>query len=500
MSTAALPLDDGVSVVGAPRVMPVLEKRLTQVRRHRAGTTMLDTLIIAACAAATATVHTITAEATSVINVPAPVLVAVVTAVAVTTAWAAALGLLRGNAHRHGGGERFELLPILHSAIIAIAALAIIEGIAGWPVLPAYVSVGLPAGVAVLVAVRVIRHSWVTQHRTTHALAPRTLVVGDRAGVEHVIRSLSADARFAHHVVGVATTGADGGDVIVDGTTYRVVGTPDAVAGLARELCIETVLVAGGVNDPDYLRRLSWSLEGAATNLILATRLADVARSRIAFERTNGLALTHVSIPRFDPSSMRAKRVLDVVVALVALVPIAVVFPIIALLISMDTPGGVFFRQRRIGRDGREFSILKFRTMTATAEADRAALEAHNEGSGPLFKLKNDPRVTRVGAVLRRFSLDELPQFWNVLRGDMSVVGPRPPLPSEVRDYDDAVFRRLYVQPGITGLWQISGRSDLTWEQSVRLDLHYVENWSLATDLNIILRTAAVMVQPKGAY
>uniref|UniRef100_UPI002898E7FD exopolysaccharide biosynthesis polyprenyl glycosylphosphotransferase n=1 Tax=Microbacterium sp. TaxID=51671 RepID=UPI002898E7FD len=196
----------------------------------------------------------------------------------------------------------------------------------------------------------------------------------------------------------------------------------------------------------------------------------------------------------------RAKRALDVCVAVLALVPIALVTPIIALAIRLDGPGGVLFRQRRIGRDGREFDILKFRTMTTDAEARRAELETANEGAGPLFKLKNDPRVTRVGAVLRRFSLDELPQFWNVLMGEMSVVGPRPPLPSEVVDYERDVFRRLYVQPGITGLWQISGRSDLTWEQSVRLDLHYVENWSVATDLKIIARTAAVMVAPKGAY
>ena len=160
----------------------------------------------------------------------------------------------------------------------------------------------------------------------------------------------------------------------------------------------------------------------------------------------------------------------------------------------------MFFRQRRVGRDGREFEILKFRTMRASAEEELAALVAHNEGSGPLFKLRKDPRVTRVGAVLRRFSLDELPQFWNVLRGDMSVVGPRPPLPSEVGGYDGPVFRRLYIKPGITGLWQVSGRSDLSWDESVRLDLHYVENWSVMTDLMIMWRTAQVMVRPKGAY
>ncbi|GAA3923416.1 hypothetical protein GCM10022382_31450 [Microbacterium invictum] len=494
-----LPVDELVGALAAPRVMPVLEKRLSQVRRHRAGTTVADTVIIALAAAVTATGQMITAE-TSVITAHRPALTAVIAAAVVALAWAASLVWLRAGAYRRGVGERLALLPILHSAVIGLAALAIVEGVSGSVVLPAHVAVTLPVGVAALVAAHAVRRTWMTQHRTTHSMATRTLVVGDRTSVEHVIRSLTADSRFSHNVVGTVVQGADSGTVDVDGAAYTVVAAPDGVAELARSLCIETVIVAGGSDDPDYVRRLSWSLEGAATNLILATRLADVARSRIAFERTNGLALTHVSIPRFDQPTMRTKRMLDVVVALVALVPIAVITPIIALLIRMDTPGGVFFKQQRIGRDGREFSILKFRTMTATAEKDRAALEEQNEGAGPLFKMKDDPRVTRVGAVLRKYSLDELPQFWNVLRGDMSVVGPRPPLPSEVRDYNGQVFRRLYVQPGITGLWQISGRSDLSWEQSVRLDLHYVENWSLATDLRIILRTAAVMVRPNGAY
>lgn len=500
MTTSTLPVDGVFGAIGAPQVMPVLERRLTQVRRHRAGTTVADTIIIALAAAATATVHVITTEANTVTAVPGPVLTAGVAAVVISLAWAASLALLRLSAYRRGAGERLALMPILHSALIGIAALAIAEGVTGWIVLPAHVALTLPVGVGALVASHAVRRVWNTQRRAPHTLAPRTLVVGDRRSTEHVLRSLTADPRFGHNVVGAALDDAAAGTLTVDGVAYPVVGAPDGIAELARSLCIETVIVAGGTDDPDYVRKLSWSLEGAATNLILATRLADVARSRIAFERTDGLALTHVSLPRFDRSTMRAKRMLDVVVALVALVPIAVITPVIALLISMDTPGGVFFKQRRVGRDGREFNILKFRTMTATAEAERAALEALNEGAGPLFKLKDDPRVTRVGAVLRRFSLDELPQFWNVLRGDMSVVGPRPPLPDEVRGYDGQAFRRLYVQPGITGPWQISGRSDLTWEQSVRLDLHYVENWSVVNDLGIILRTAAVMIRPKGAY
>jgi exopolysaccharide biosynthesis polyprenyl glycosylphosphotransferase len=194
------------------------------------------------------------------------------------------------------------------------------------------------------------------------------------------------------------------------------------------------------------------------------------------------------------------KRALDVVVSGVALIPIGLILPLLALLIKIDSPGPVFFRQERVGRDGQRFQMVKLRSMSTDAEQRLAALKAANEGSGLLFKMKDDPRVTRVGRVLRKLSLDELPQFWNVLIGDMSVVGPRPPLPSEVTAYDGTVYRRLYIKPGITGLWQVSGRSDLSWEESVRLDLRYVENWSVVNDLQIMWRTAKVMVRPQGAY
>ncbi|RLK47936.1 exopolysaccharide biosynthesis polyprenyl glycosylphosphotransferase [Microbacterium telephonicum] len=468
--------------------MPLLEQRLTEVRRLRARTGVVDTAVIAVTAAITATLAV------------SPGIVTTVTTAVFALTWAAALVVLRARAHRHGTGRRLELMPIAHSAVIAVAALAVAAVAAGGDIAAPHLYATLPVAAAGLLTVRAVRRAWFIRRTDADALAPRTLVVGDEDGIAELIRSLSTDNEIGHRIVGAALRGSDAGTISVGAQSYPVLGTPEQVAEIARQCCIETVVVAGGTDDPDYLRKLSWSLEGAATDLVLATRLADVARSRIAFERSNGLALTHVSLPRFDRSSMRAKRALDVVVALAALVPIALITPVIALMIAVDTPGGVFFRQRRIGRGGREFDILKFRTMTATAEADRAALEAANEGSGPLFKLKHDPRVTRVGAVLRRFSLDELPQFWNVLMGEMSVVGPRPPLPKEVTEYDGPVFRRLYVQPGITGLWQVSGRSDLSWEQSVRLDLHYVENWSLATDLQIIARTAAVMVRPKGAY
>ena len=228
--------------------------------------------------------------------------------------------------------------------------------------------------------------------------------------------------------------------------------------------------------------------------------MVDVAGPRISLRQLDGLPLINVKIPQYEGGAHAFKRALDVIFSALALLPVALLTPFIAAAILLDTRGPVFFLQTRVGRDGREFKMIKFRTMTVDAEARLDELQNANEGSGILFKIKKDPRVTRVGAFLRRYSLDELPQFVNVLIGDMSIVGPRPPLPREVTSYDGTVYRRLYIKPGITGLWQVSGRSDLTWDESLRLDLRYVENWSLTSDLMIMWRTAKVMLRPKGAY
>ena len=490
MSATALPFQEGMNTVGAPRVMPLLEQRLTRVRRHRVALWMVDTGVVALTALLTVALP---------VEPRLPRAALVATVLTITVAWATAMLILRYATREGGLGGRFDLLAILHPAAIAVAVVAVVEQVTGWPILPTMLTWTTPTAIGALLIVHAVRYLAGTRNTAPWALAPRTLIVGDASGVESVLAALTGGPP-RHNVIGVATSDGSLDDIAVHGRSYRVVGPAADAATLARELGVETVVLAGGVDDGVYLRKLRWSLEGVATDLVIATSLADVSRARIAFQRTNGLALTQVSMPRFDRSSRRAKRALDIAVSLVALIPIALLTPVIALAIRLDSPGGVIFRQRRIGRDGREFDILKFRTMTATAEEDRAALAEANEGAGPLFKLRHDPRVTRVGAVLRRFSIDELPQFWNVLRGDMSVVGPRPPLPDEIRAYDRDAIRRLFVQPGITGLWQISGRSDLSWDQSVRLDLHYVENWSILTDLTIILRTARAVLRSRGAY
>jgi exopolysaccharide biosynthesis polyprenyl glycosylphosphotransferase len=282
---------------------------------------------------------------------------------------------------------------------------------------------------------------------------------------------------------------------------YPVTRGDDAVLRAAAIHESDTIVVASQpAGDPASVKRLAWALEGTAAELVISSRLTDVAGPRMSLRPVEGMPLIHVKIPSFEGAAYYVKRALDILVSLAALVLFAPIALVIAIAITADDGGPVFFRQARVGRDGREFAMLKFRTMRVDAEAELAALLAHNEGSGPLFKLRRDPRVTRVGRILRSFSLDEVPQFWNVLRGDMSVVGPRPPLPSEVIAYDGTVSRRLYIKPGITGPWQVGGRSDLSWEESVRLDLRYVENWTVMTDLVLMWRTAKVMVTTEGAY
>ncbi|GAA4373801.1 hypothetical protein GCM10023166_24830 [Paeniglutamicibacter cryotolerans] len=191
---------------------------------------------------------------------------------------------------------------------------------------------------------------------------------------------------------------------------------------------------------------------------------------------------------------------MDIVLSAVALLALAPLLGVLALLIKKDSKGPVIFAQERIGTNGQSFKMFKLRSMVVNAEEELERLQSKNQGSGLLFKLQDDPRVTKVGAWLRKFSLDELPQIYNVLRGDMSLVGPRPPLPKEVAKYEGHVGRRLYIKPGLTGLWQVSGRSDLDWEEGVRLDLYYVENWSVTGDLMIMWRTFKVMLHPVGAY
>jgi exopolysaccharide biosynthesis polyprenyl glycosylphosphotransferase len=280
-----------------------------------------------------------------------------------------------------------------------------------------------------------------------------------------------------------------------------VIGTPATVRRAVEEAGADTVFVASGLGATGQdTRRLTWRLEGTGTQIAVLPSLTDVSGPRIRVKPIAGLPLLYLELPEFSGTQRTIKRLLDLAVAGIALVLATPVLLLIAAGIRLGSPGPVLFRQTRVGRGGELFTCLKFRTMVQEAESQLAALQEDHDGNGLLFKLRHDPRVTRLGRPLRRYSLDELPQLVNVLKGDMSLVGPRPPLPSEVARYPDDLRRRLLVRPGLTGLWQVSGRSDLSAADSSRLDLYYVDNWSVMYDAQIVWKTLGAVVAGRGAF
>jgi exopolysaccharide biosynthesis polyprenyl glycosylphosphotransferase len=301
-------------------------------------------------------------------------------------------------------------------------------------------------------------------------------------------------------VVGACLSSGDGARLV--GLGVPLLGGLEDVADAVRVSGADTVAVAAGASvGPARLRRLSWQLEGTDTDLVVAPGLMEVAGPRLHIRPMTGLPLLHVEEPEFAGARLVAKAIVDRSLATIAFVLSVPLMAILWVAVRVSSPGPAIFKQVRTGRDGREFTLLKFRSMYVDAEKRRAELEQRNERSdGLLFKIRDDPRVTPVGRFLRRYSLDELPQLINVMHGKMSLVGPRPPLPEEVALYHDDVRRRLLVKPGLTGLWQISGRSDLDWDDSVRLDLRYVENWSFTLDLMILWKTMSAVVRGRGAY
>jgi exopolysaccharide biosynthesis polyprenyl glycosylphosphotransferase len=338
------------------------------------------------------------------------------------------------------------------------------------------------------------------RRRTQGACLERTIVVGHPGPTAAMVERLRRQQHHGLDVVAAALppgVSTDSQLAETDLPLVRARGIVDAVTELGASV---VVVLACPEMDGDELRRLSWRLESTGTQLLVAPALVDVTGPRTSVRLAAGLPLLHMEPPDFSGIKRVAKSVLDRSAAAMGLLLLAPVLLAIMVMIRLDDHGQAVFKQQRVGRHGKEFVLLKFRTMHVDAESRLAYLRQHNEHDGVLFKMRADPRVTRVGRYLRRFSLDELPQLINVLRGEMSLVGPRPPLPDEVSRYDPDLRRRLVVPPGLTGLWQVSGRSDLSWDESMYLDLHYVENWTPALDLMILMKTARAVVQARGAY
>jgi exopolysaccharide biosynthesis polyprenyl glycosylphosphotransferase len=415
-------------------------------------------------------------------------------------AWVATAALVRAYDDRVVGLGPEEFQRIGHAFLALTAVIGFASYATKAEVARGYVVFALPMAVGLSLLGR-----WAARRRL-HGLrrggrcVHDVLAVGGEHSVIDLLARLLQEPYSGMRVIGACLASGDGSRLV--GLGVPLLGGLDDVAAAVRDSGADTVAVTSSAElDPTRLRRLAWELEGTSTDLVVAPGLMEVAGPRLHIRPVTGLPLLHVEEPEFAGIRRLIKTVADRTVAAVVLLLMAPVFLVIVAGVRLTSPGPAIFRQTRIGKNGREFTMLKFRSMYVDAEARRAELDSLNERSeGLLFKIRHDPRITRFGKVLRSRSLDELPQLVNVLCGHMSLVGPRPPLPAEVALYDDEVRRRLLVKPGLTGLWQISGRSDLTWEESVRLDLRYVENWSLSLDLLILWKTAFVVIRSSGAY
>ncbi len=393
------------------------------------------------------------------------------------------------------GAEQAKVIVETSIRVSALTAFAVF--LLNTDVSRAFFVLALLGGFVLLLLGRYTAQALLHRARARGRCLHRVLAVGTVEDIAHLMAQVEGKAHHGLTVVGACAI--TDRDELPSGVP--VLGLPSQARCAAADVQADTVAVtSAGVLGRDGLRRLAWELEGSDTSLLLAPELTDVAGPRINVRPLGALSLLQVSEPTFTGASKVVKAAYDRLFAAVGLLVLCPVLAAIAVLIKLDSKGGAFFRQERTGIDGRPFTLVKFRSMVPTAEDMFIDLTDKNESGGVLFKIKRDPRVTKVGRVLRRLSIDELPQLWNVLKGDMSLVGPRPPLPTEVEAYASDVRRRLLVKPGLTGLWQVNGRSDLSWEESVRLDLYYVENWSLLMDFIILAKTATAVAAGRGAY
>ncbi|SDI67197.1 sugar transferase [Nonomuraea jiangxiensis] len=417
---------------------------------------------------------------------------------ALVIAWPVAL--LMGGAYRQraNGEGTEEFKAVFNGGIGLMAAVAILAYATQTAIARSFVMAMLPLALLITLYYRYRMRKRLHRRRAAGDYMREVIAVGHRESILDLVMQFRRQPYHGMRVVG-ACLPDDTVDVDLDG--IPVLGSFGDVARVVeRERADAVAVLACPELDGAALRRLAWSLESARTDLFVAPALLDVAGPRISIRPVAGMPLLHVEHPEFDGARQVVKSAFDRLGAAMALVLLALPLLGIALMIRLTSSGPAFFHQTRVGKGGKTFRLVKFRTMVADAEQLKGALVESNEFDGVLFKIRNDPRITRVGAHLRRYSLDELPQLLNVIRGEMSLVGPRPPLPDEVDQYGADVRRRLVVKPGMTGLWQVSGRSDLTWEESVRLDLRYVENWSLILDLQILWKTWSVVTRGEGAY
>ncbi|OBK16434.1 sugar transferase [Mycobacterium asiaticum] len=418
--------------------------------------------------------------------------------------WLTSIAVFHTRSPRIIGAGIDEYRRIASASFSVFGIIAMVTLLAKIELARGYLAVALPVGTLGLLASRNLWRKYVWHRRSQGHYQTMVLAIGDRSGVAHLAHELLRNPKDGYVVVGVCIPGYGpwrGENLKVQDREIPILGDETHAVAALDDCGADTVAVTRtehfGVHG---IRELMWQLETLDVDLVVSPGVMDVAGARLTMRPIAGFPLLHVDKPQYEGTQRIQKRAFDFCFALFALAVTAPLLIVAAAAIRLNSKGPIFYRAERIGLDGQPFTMLKLRTMVDGADKQIEHLLPLNQAAGMLFKIHQDPRVTPVGRILRRYSIDELPQFINVLKRDMSVVGPRPPLRREVENYDGEVKRRLLVKPGVTGLWQVSGRSDLSWEDSVRLDLSYVDNWSMAGDLVIIARTLKAVLVSDGAY
>lgn len=414
------------------------------------------------------------------------------TPVVIGLMWFAFL-LLRGSYDQKiiGLGTE-EVRRVVSATLLTFAVVAGVSYLVRADISRAYAFLSLPLGLILIVVSRALWRRWLYRQRSEGRFMYKTVVIGSHSAVKELTEKLTEDSYCGYEVVGCMDLprGETKGDFSWLHQLDMILSNKDA----------DAVAIDPGEDAPhNAVQQLSWHLEGRQIDLLISPGMLDLAGPRLTMRPASGLPLLHLDEAALSRPQRAAKRALDLVVSVATVVLLSPIFIIAALAIRLTSRGPILFKQTRIGRGGVEFVMFKFRTMRVDAENQKEQLRQEFDINNPLFKLENDPRISRVGKFMRRWSIDELPQMFNVLGGSMSVVGPRPHPVDDVERYEIEAFRRLALKPGLTGLWQVSGRSHLSWSQSLKLDLYYIERWTLLGDILLMLRTIGIVFRGTGA-
>ncbi|MGJ0120750.1 sugar transferase [Williamsia sp. MIQD14] len=429
---------------------------------------------------------------------------AIFVAGAIVVWWFGMLRITQSSDRRVLGSGPNEYSRVLTSSVTTFGVFAIVDQLMALSVARGFLAIAFPLGTGLLLLSRWSMRRYLVSMRRSRKYLERVLIMGGVRSARPLIDRLEASPELGFEVVGLCVPVEKPTDPEIIESCGRLIPVfgdfSDARSAVALSGATTVAVTSAEVLGHSAMRELSWDLDDMDVEMLVSPGVTDVAGPRMMVRPVAGLPLLHIDKPAYEGANRFLKSAFDRSATAVLLILLSPVMLACAIAIKVSSPGPVFYRGERVGLGNEPFPMWKFRSMVVGADAQRQMLASQSQGNGVLFKMADDPRVTRVGKFLRKYSLDELPQLFNVMGGSMSLVGPRPPLREEVETYDHVVTRRMLVRPGITGLWQVSGRSDLSWEESVRLDLSYVENWSIMQDILILWRTAKAVVSRDGAY